>query len=159
MDTRSLQERFAPKGRCFGCGPANELGLRIQSHEAGDGTVVAEWRPRPEHEAFDGYVNGGILGTLIDCHSNWTAVAALMAETAGERGAIDRHLRPDVRFRRPTPSDRTAADHRASDRGGLRPRDRRDDDRGRRGDDRHGPGDVREREAGPPGIRALVGAG
>ena len=66
MDTRSLQERFAPQGRCFGCGPANELGLRIESREAGDGTVVADWQPRHEHEAFDGYVNGGILGTLVD---------------------------------------------------------------------------------------------
>lgn len=106
MDARSLQERFAPKGRCFGCGPANELGLRIQSREVGDGTVVAEWLARPEHEAFDGFVNGGILGTLIDCHSNWTAIAALMA--AGWATAAPSTVTAEfsVRFRRPTPSDR-----------------------------------------------------
>ena len=75
----SLQERYAPEGQCFGCGPKNELGLRIRSFEAGDGTVVAEWIPRPEHEAFDGHLNGGILATLIDCHSNWTAIAAMLA--------------------------------------------------------------------------------
>ena len=106
MDTRSLQERFAPKGRCFGCGPANELGLRIQSREADDGTVVAEWHPRPEHEAFDGFVNGGILGTLIDCHSNWTAVAALMARDGTDVAPSSVTSEFSVRFRRPTPSDR-----------------------------------------------------
>ena len=79
MDEVSLQERFAPNGRCFGCGPANPRGLRIRSHLDPDGTVVASWTPRPEHEAWDGIVNGGILGALIDCHSNWTAIAALMA--------------------------------------------------------------------------------
>ena len=79
MAAPSLQERFAPQGRCFGCGPANDLGLRIRSHPADDGTVVADWTARPEHEAWDGVVNGGILGTLIDCHANWTAIAAIMA--------------------------------------------------------------------------------
>lgn len=106
METRSLQERFAPEGRCFGCGPANELGLRIRSFEAGDGTVVAEWHPRPEHEAFDGFVNGGILGTLIDCHSNWTAIAALLARTGTATAPSTVTAEYAVRFRRPTPSDR-----------------------------------------------------
>jgi acyl-coenzyme A thioesterase PaaI-like protein len=46
-----------------------------------DGTVVADWQPRPEHAAFDGYVNGGIIGTLLDCHSNWTGIAALIRHT------------------------------------------------------------------------------
>jgi acyl-coenzyme A thioesterase PaaI-like protein len=106
VDPRSLQERFAPQGRCFGCGPANELGLRIRSREAEDGTVVADWQARPEHEAFDGFVNGGILGTLIDCHSNWTAVAALLARDGGDVAPSTVTAEYSVRFRRPTPSDR-----------------------------------------------------
>jgi acyl-coenzyme A thioesterase PaaI-like protein len=73
----SLQERYAPKNHCFGCGPANAKGLRIRSFEDGD-DLVAEWTPEPQHEAFDGVVNGGILGTLLDCHSNWTAAMHLM---------------------------------------------------------------------------------
>ncbi len=105
-DARSLQERFAPQGRCFGCGPANELGLRIQSREAGDGSVVAEWQARPEHEAFDGFVNGGILGSLIDCHSNWTAVAALLARSRATEAPSSVTSEYSIRFRRPTPSDR-----------------------------------------------------
>jgi acyl-coenzyme A thioesterase PaaI-like protein len=106
MDPRSLQERFAPKGRCFGCGPAIELGLRIRSFEGEDGNVVATWQARPEHEAFDGFVNGGILGTLIDCHSNWTAVAALLERDGGNVAPSSVTADLSVRFRRPTPSHR-----------------------------------------------------
>jgi acyl-coenzyme A thioesterase PaaI-like protein len=106
VDRLSLQSRFAPEGRCFGCGPANELGLRIQSFEVDDGTVVADWQPRPEHEAFDGFVNGGILGTLIDCHSNWTAIAALLARNGGDAAPSTVTAEYSVRFRRPTPSER-----------------------------------------------------
>jgi uncharacterized protein (TIGR00369 family) len=106
MDGPSLQERFAPRSRCFGCGPANERGLRIRSFESGDGTVVAEWHARPEHEAFDGFVSGGVLGTLIDCHSNWTAIAALMARSGAASAPPTVTSEYAVRFRRPTPSDR-----------------------------------------------------
>jgi uncharacterized protein (TIGR00369 family) len=106
MESRSLQSRFAPEGRCFGCGPANALGLRIESYDAGDGTVIADWQARPEHEAFDGFVNGGVLGTLIDCHSNWTAVAALLAKRGGQTAPSTVTADLSVRFRRPTPSDR-----------------------------------------------------
>jgi uncharacterized protein (TIGR00369 family) len=105
MDGPSLQERLAPQGRCFGCGPLNERGLRIRSFEADDGTVVAEWQPRREHEAFDGFVNGGILGTLVDCHSNWTAIAALVRRSGSRSGppsTVTAELA--IRFRRPTPS-------------------------------------------------------
>jgi acyl-coenzyme A thioesterase PaaI-like protein len=105
MDLQSLQVRYAPEGRCFGCGPANQDGLRIRSYEAGDGTVVATWQPRPEHEAFDGFVNGGILGTLIDCHSNWTAVAALLARNGSSEAPSTVTSEYSVKFERPTPSD------------------------------------------------------
>lgn len=73
----SLQDRYAPNNRCFGCGPANESGLRIKSRVEGE-AVVADFVPAPHHLAFEGMVNGGILGTLLDCHSNWTAAFTLM---------------------------------------------------------------------------------
>jgi uncharacterized protein (TIGR00369 family) len=100
----SLQETHAPGSRCFGCGPANPDGLRIRSFEAGDGTVVATWTPRREHEAFDGYVNGGILGTLVDCHSNWAAVAHLMRTTGTTEPPSTVTSELSLRYRRPTPS-------------------------------------------------------
>lgn len=74
---RSLQEIYAPNSRCFGCGPTNPRGLHIKSRVEGD-LVVADWKPEPYHEAFEGYVNGGIIGVLFDCHSNWTATYSLM---------------------------------------------------------------------------------
>ena len=69
----ALQDRYAPQNRCFGCGPANEKGLRLKSRAEGD-LVVADWTPEPHHEAFQGVLNGGIIGALLDCHSNWAAV-------------------------------------------------------------------------------------
>ena len=80
MPNQSLQDRFAPHNRCFGCGPSNDKGLRIKSIVSGD-EVVAEWQPEPHHEAFPGMLNGGICGTLLDCHSNWTAAWHLMQQS------------------------------------------------------------------------------
>jgi len=77
MTEPSLQDRYAPTNRCFGCGPANEKGLRIKSHVQGD-EVVADWMPERHHEAYDNMLNGGICGALLDCHSNWTAAWYLM---------------------------------------------------------------------------------
>ena len=110
MDIESLQDKYAPHNRCFGCGPANEKGLRIKSRPAGpDGgepdSCVAEFRPEPYHEAFPGVLNGGIIGTLLDCHSNWTATWALMrasnAATPPCTVTADFH----VVLKRPTPMD------------------------------------------------------
>jgi len=102
----SLQERLAPENRCFGCGPANERGLHIRSFPDPDDPeiLVARWQPSPHHEAFDGILNGGILGTLLDCHSNWAATWHLMRrddlDTPPCTVTADFH----VRLQRPTPS-------------------------------------------------------
>lgn len=77
MSEKSLQETWAPHNACFGCGPSNEKGLRIRSFVKGD-QVVAEWTPQPHHEAFPGVLNGGIIGSLLDCHCNWAAAHHLM---------------------------------------------------------------------------------
>ena len=82
-DTRSVQERYAPENRCFGCGPANPKGLRIRGFESDLG-LSAEWTPETHHEAWEGAVNGGILGALLDCHSNWTAALHLMRQAGAD---------------------------------------------------------------------------
>ena len=105
MDTQSLQERYAPHNACFGCGPANEKGLRIRSFPAEDGaTVVAEWRAEPHHEAFPGMLNGGIIGALLDCHSNWTAAWHLMTKAGAGTPPCTVTADFHVKLRRPTPS-------------------------------------------------------
>ena len=73
----SLQDRYAPNNLCFGCGPKNDRGLRIKSFVDGD-ALVATFRPEPHHQAFAGVLNGGIVGALLDCHSNWAAAHRIM---------------------------------------------------------------------------------
>ncbi|MDX1501840.1 MAG: PaaI family thioesterase [Thermoanaerobaculia bacterium] len=102
----SLQERFAPGNRCFGCGPANPRGLRIRSFPAGPGAdaeVQARWQPAEHHQAFENILNGGIIGTLLDCHSNWTACWHLMRRDALEEPPSTVTADFHVRLRRPTP--------------------------------------------------------
>ena len=103
-ESQSLQERYAPASTCFGCGPANAKGLRIRSFVEGDVTV-AEWTPEPHHEAFPGILNGGIIGTLMDCHSNWTAAYHLMRRAGAETPPGTVTADYAVRFLRPTPGN------------------------------------------------------
>ena len=102
MDNVSLQDRYAPANRCFGCGPANEKGLRIKSFPRDD-EVVAEFLPEPHHEAFPGAVSGGILGALLDCHSNWTATWALMRASGAATPPCTVTADFHVVLKRPTP--------------------------------------------------------
>jgi acyl-coenzyme A thioesterase PaaI-like protein len=108
MGDQPLQERYAPTSVCFGCGPANPEGLRLRSVASVDppDEVVASWEARQEHEAFAGVLNGGICGTLLDCHMNWAAVWRLLRDS-GARDAPD-CVTADlaIRFLRPTPTGR-----------------------------------------------------
>jgi acyl-coenzyme A thioesterase PaaI-like protein len=102
----ALQDRFSPQSCCFGCGPANPQGLQIKSHVAEDGTtLVAHFRPREHHQAFPGVVNGGILGTLLDCHSNWAATWTLMRRAGASTPPCTVTAEFHVKLRRPTPLD------------------------------------------------------
>lgn len=101
----SIQARLYPDLKCFGCGLANADGLHLRSYERPDG-IVASFRAEPKHDNGTGFVNGGILTTILDCHT-----AAVVLTTAHANGWI----RPgdaalsfvtagfDVHFLRPTP--------------------------------------------------------
>lgn len=101
----SIQERLYPWMTCFVCGPANDRGLRLRSYSNGD-EVVGEFRPWPEHDNGLGFLNGGIIAALLDCHTG----AAVFAE-ADRRGwrPLAETVLPfvtagiDLRYRRPTP--------------------------------------------------------
>jgi acyl-coenzyme A thioesterase PaaI-like protein len=105
MDERSLQDRYAPETRCFGCGPSNERGLRIKSRVEGD-EVVLDWTADPHHEAFPGFVNGGIIGVLFDCHCNWAAAFHLMRQAGSDAPPFTVTADYAVTLRKPTPSTR-----------------------------------------------------
>lgn len=100
----AAQDQFAPHGICFGCGPANPKGLRIKSRWEGD-SFVARWRAEPHHQAFPGVLNGGIVGALLDCHSNWCAVTALMRERGAKEAPVTVTAEFAVKLKRPTPAD------------------------------------------------------
>jgi Uncharacterized protein, possibly involved in aromatic compounds catabolism len=103
----SLQERYGAHTICFGCGPANPDGLHIRSFPEPDsaGQVIAEWQPQPRHEAFPGVLNGGIIGTLLDCHSNWTAAYHLMKARGADRPPTTVTADYHVQMLKPTPTE------------------------------------------------------
>jgi acyl-coenzyme A thioesterase PaaI-like protein len=102
---QSVQDRFFPTFTCFGCGPANPAGLRLKSYADGD-AVAATFVPWAAHDNGFGSVNGGIISTVLDCHS-----AAAVFSEAARRGWVGPDGLPlpwvtaglDVRFLRPTP--------------------------------------------------------
>lgn len=104
--TKCLQEQFAPKSECFGCGPANPKGIRVRSFPKGD-EVIAEWKAEPHHEAFPGVVNGGIIGALLDCHSNWTTAHHLMQKQGLDHPPCTVTADYAIKLLRPTPSSAT----------------------------------------------------
>src|SRR5689334_2722934 len=99
----SLQDRYAPRAICFGCGPANEKGLRIKSFPGNGEEIVASFTPEPHHQAFPNVVNGGIIGALLDCHSNWCACYALMKAKNLAEPPCTVTAEFAVKLRRPTP--------------------------------------------------------
>jgi acyl-coenzyme A thioesterase PaaI-like protein len=103
---QSVQEIYAPGNRCFGCGPANDKGLRIRSFAEGD-DLVCEWRAEPHHLAFEGALNGGICGAILDCHSNWAAAMHLMKQAGANVPPCTVTADYHVAFKRPTPLDAT----------------------------------------------------
>ena len=101
----SLQERYAAQSVCYGCGPANEQGFHIRSFPHGD-EVVADWQPQPHHHAFENILNGGVIGTLLDCHCNWTAAYHLMGQRSADHPPTTVTADYHVKLLKPTPTDR-----------------------------------------------------
>ncbi len=101
----SVQESLFSELTCFGCGHANPYGFHLRSYRESDITV-AEFDPRPEHDNGFGFLNGGIIATVLDCHG----AAAVMWEVAECRWKTPTGTPTpfvtesfDVTFRRPTP--------------------------------------------------------
>ena len=76
MGEKAFQDHYPDNlAYCYGCGRNNEHGLQIKSYWDGD-EAVCTYEPRPYHIALPGYVYGGLIASLIDCHSTGTAAAA-----------------------------------------------------------------------------------
>ncbi len=81
--TKAIQDYYPDDfAHCYGCGRLNDHGLQLKTRWEGEETV-ARFTPRPEHIAVPGFVYGGLIASLIDCHAMGTAAAA--AERAAGR--------------------------------------------------------------------------
>jgi acyl-coenzyme A thioesterase PaaI-like protein len=86
MSPKAFQDYYPDHlSYCYGCGRLNERGLQIKSYWAGDAAgsdaagsaeTICTFTPHPEHIAIPGYVYGGLIASLIDCHCTGTAAAA-----------------------------------------------------------------------------------
>lgn len=112
MNSGPTFQDYFPGNLCFGCGPANKKGLHIKSrwYKESEGETMCGWRPSPHHSAgIREVMHGGIVGSLIDCHSIWTAIAndyRITKRTFGSLPVIwyvTRHIEVDLI--KPTPMD------------------------------------------------------
>lgn len=106
-DAKALQDFYPDDfAHCYGCGRLNDHGLHVRTRWDGDETV-ARYTPRPEHMAMPGFVYGGLLASLVDCHAMGTASAAAERAAGREIGAapsprfVTASLK--VEFLKPTP--------------------------------------------------------
>jgi acyl-coenzyme A thioesterase PaaI-like protein len=103
----AIQDQYPDDfAHCFGCGRLNAHGHHVRTEWTGS-EGVARFQPRPEHIAIAGYVYGGLIASLVDCHAIGTAAAAAM-QVSGARPGDDPSPRfvtaaLDVQFLKPTP--------------------------------------------------------
>jgi acyl-coenzyme A thioesterase PaaI-like protein len=104
---RAVQDFYPDDfSHCYGCGRLNREGLHVRTTWDG-GVTVARFTPRPEHVAVPGFVYGGLIASLIDCHAMATAAAFAMRAAGKEIGdaASPRFVTASlhVDFLKPTP--------------------------------------------------------
>ena len=93
MNSPAFQDAYPDElSHCYGCGRLNKHGLHLQSRWDGDETV-AVFTPSPHHVALPGFVYGGLIASLVDCHGTASAAAAACRAEGRELGS-----EPPVRF-------------------------------------------------------------
>ena len=93
MAQKSFQEQYPePFSHCYGCGASNDHGLHVKSYWDGEESVC-EFEPRSYHTSFPGFVYGGLIASVVDCHSTGTAAAAACRAEGREFGS-----EPPLRF-------------------------------------------------------------
>lgn len=75
MEKNEYFQDHMPGNVCFGCGRDNHFGLQISSYWEGE-EAVCIWNSEEKYQGWKGILNGGVLATLIDCHTMGTAMAA-----------------------------------------------------------------------------------
>ncbi len=110
--SRCIQEYYADDyAWCYGCGRNNEVGHHFGTRWEGEETVT-EYRPEAFHTAIPGFVYGGLLASLIDCHSTGSAALALYRQAGhepGDQAPVPRCVTGGLKvdFLKPTPLGET----------------------------------------------------
>lgn len=87
----AIQDIANPDNICFGCGSAHPRGLHIKSYPDADGVhMICHFKPDPDYQGWPGLVYGGLLAMLVDCHCNWTTMAAHYKAEGREPGTLPR---------------------------------------------------------------------
>jgi acyl-coenzyme A thioesterase PaaI-like protein len=100
----AVQDRYPDDfAHCYGCGRLNPRGLQLKSAREG-GEVVARFTPADHHVAVPGFVYGGLIASLVDCHAMATA-SANAERDAGREGPAPRYVTAalKVEYLKPTP--------------------------------------------------------
>src|SRR5437762_14140164 len=103
MSTSAIQDLYSDDlAHCFGCGRNNPHGYRLNSYAEGP-NLVAHFTPEPHYVSIPGFVYGGLLASLADCHAMATATAADLAESSN--GPAPRYVTASLRvdYLKPTP--------------------------------------------------------
>lgn len=88
MQEKSFQDYYPESlSHCYGCGRLNEHGLQVKSFWDGEESM-AVFIPREYHLAFPGYVYGGLIASLVDCHCIGTAAAAAYRHEGRKQGTL-----------------------------------------------------------------------
>jgi acyl-coenzyme A thioesterase PaaI-like protein len=86
MEQKAVQDYYPEEfSHCYGCGRLNAQGLKIRSYWDGHESV-ATFTPKPYHIAAPGFVYGGLIASIIDCHGTGTAAAAAYQAEGREMG-------------------------------------------------------------------------
>ena len=88
MKEKAFQEYYPESlSHCYGCGRLNSHGLQVKSYWDGE-EALAVFIPKDFHLAFPGYVYGGLIASLVDCHCVGTAAAAAYRHAGREPGSL-----------------------------------------------------------------------
>ncbi|MCB0730679.1 MAG: PaaI family thioesterase [Ignavibacteriae bacterium] len=106
---KAFQEFYSNDfSHCYGCGTNNEFGHKLKTYWD-DEETVSKFVPRPEHTALPGFVYGGLIASLIDCHSTGSGSAALYRIQESKSDNYPRCVTASLKvdYLKPTPIDCT----------------------------------------------------
>lgn len=105
--TPAIQDHYPDDvSHCYGCGRLNEVGHQIKTRLDADHTIT-DFTPEPFHTAIPGLAYGGLIASIIDCHSTGSAAIFAMRKSGTEVGSeesprfVTAHL--EVDYLAPTP--------------------------------------------------------